>query len=103
MTTLSDVAIKIQPKRNAVTTSCASWETYSNNSEEEIRALAITEHTHSLNNEDNSNDSIIPCLSGNLTTSQIHIENNTKKKEPKILQLKALVPTNSHRNISFNF
>ena len=35
-----------------------------------------------------------------LTTSQIHIENNTKKKEPKTLQPKVLVSTDPPLNIS---
>ena len=48
----------------------------------------------------NSVDSKVPYLSDNLTTPQIHIENDTKMKEPKTLQPKVLVSTDPHLNRS---
>ena len=74
----------------------------SNNSEEEISALAITEHSDSPNNEKNRTDSAVPYLSVNLTTPQNHIENDTKKKERKTLHPKVLASTDSHLNSSLN-
>ena len=59
---------------------CSSYfitELIINNSEEEINALAITEHTDSPNNEKNGTDAMVPCSSGNPTTPQLHLENDT--------------------------
>lgn len=42
----------------------------------------------------------MPYLSVNLTISQIHIENDTKKKEPKTLHPKVLASTDPHLNSS---
>ena len=56
----------------------------------------------SPNNEKNPIDSTVPYLSGTLTTPKIHVENDTKKKEPKTLQPKVLVSTNSHLINSLN-
>ena len=69
----------------------------SNNSGEKIIALATTEHSSSTNDKNNPVDS-----SDNLTTSQIHIGNDTKKKEPKILQRKELVSTDPPLNSRSN-
>ena len=41
-------------------------------------------------------------LSVNLTISQIHIENDSKKKEPKTLHPKVLASTDPHLNSSLN-
>ena len=69
----------------------------SNNSGEKISALTATEHSGSTNNENNPVDS-----SDNLTTPQIHIENYTKKKEPKTLQPNVLVSTDPPLNSSLD-
>ena len=57
---------------------CSSYfitELTSNSSGEEISALTTTEHSGSTNNKNN------PVYSSdNLTTPQIHIENNIKKR-----------------------
>ena len=42
----------------------------------------------------------MPCLIGKLTTPQIHIENNTKMKEPNTPQPKELVSIDPHLNSS---
>ena len=39
--TLSDVATKIQPKPNVVTTSCASWETWENGKKPNIGPILV--------------------------------------------------------------
>ena len=67
----------------------------SNNSGEKISALTTSEHSGSTINKNNPLDS-----SDNLTTPQIHIENDTKKKEPKTLQPKVLVSTDPPLNSS---
>ena len=43
----------------------------------------------------------MPYLSGNLTTPQIHVKNDTKK-EPKTLQPKVLVLKDPHLNSSLD-
>ena len=77
--------------------SCFTTELTSNNSGEKVSTLTTTEHLGSTNNKRNPVDS-----SNNVTTPKIHIENDTKKKEPKTLQPKVLVSTDPPVNSSLD-